>query len=57
MSAEAPTFSELRAWAAVGARVGLLTCLDCGAAILVDPSDPVGESGREIHVRWHLERP
>lgn len=30
-------YSSATAWPAEGARVGLVTCLDCGAAILVDP--------------------
>lgn len=34
-------YTGTRAWAAEGARVALVTCLRCGAAILIDPSDKV----------------
>lgn len=32
-------FSYVTAWAAEGARVGIVTCLRCGAAILLDPRE------------------
>lgn len=36
---------------AEGARVALMTCLLCGAAILRDPRDE--EDAANIHDRWH----
>ncbi len=37
--------------AAEGARVAIVTCLTCGAALLVDPRDEVGSA--ELHNEWH----
>lgn len=46
------TYTAVRAWSAEGARVGLVTCMDCGAALLIDPSDE-GFNVIEQHDRWH----
>jgi hypothetical protein len=43
-----------RAWQAEGARVALVSCVICGAALLLDPGDPI--SAVEVHVGWHLAR-
>jgi len=53
-TAPGPKMSAARAWTAEGARVALVTCLDCGAAVLLDPGDEV--SAWELHVGWHLQR-
>lgn len=47
-------FTGARTFEAHGARVGLVTCKDCGAAILVDPSDTVDYVER--HRRKHRAR-
>lgn len=44
-------FTEARAIAAEGARVGIVTCKLCGSALLIDPADK--ESFVAAHVRWH----
>lgn len=36
---------------AEGARIGLLTCLRCGASITMDPRDEF--DSLEIHEAWH----
>jgi hypothetical protein len=43
----------VRAVAAEGARIGLLSCHICGAAIVVDPSDDVDRP--QLHMDWHQE--
>lgn len=41
---------------AEGARVGLITCLTCGAAVLNDHRDvDAGINAIELHNRWHEE--
>lgn len=45
-------FSALRMWPAEGARVGLTTCLYCGAAILIDPSDKF--EPMQVHLERHI---
>lgn len=45
-------YSEYRAWPAEGARVGLVTCMRCGAALLLDPYGP---NPIEIHNRFHAD--
>lgn len=45
------TYSAARPWAAEGARVALISCLLCGAAILIDPADET--SSLETHTAWH----
>lgn len=40
-----------RAFAAEGARVGIMTCLECGAALFIDPTDKV--SAIDLHDEWH----
>lgn len=49
-----PYWTNATAFEAEGARVGLVTCLMCGAAVLLDPrddKDPVA-----LHTLWHRER-
>ena len=48
-----PEFSALRAVQAEGARIGLVTCGECGAALVIDPADKV--SPVAVHSRWHHE--
>lgn len=36
---------------AAGARIGIMTCLRCGAAVVIDPRDI--EQAMTIHDRWH----
>ena len=38
---------------AEGGRVGIITCLWCGAALLLDERD--SEDPKELHDRWHRE--
>jgi hypothetical protein len=45
------TFSAATVWPAEGARVGIVTCDDCGAAILVDPRDTTNRPDQ--HAAWH----
>lgn len=51
-SAPEPFTTGVRPFAAEGARVGLVTCLRCGAAILLDPSDAIDPVA--VHRAWHL---
>lgn len=54
---ETPSASPItsaRAWTAEGARVALVSCTVCGAALLLDPDDRIGVV--EVHVAWHLAR-
>jgi hypothetical protein len=37
--------------AAEGARVGFVTCAECGAALLLDPREPVNVP--DLHAAWH----
>ena len=30
-----------------------MTCLRCGAAVIIDPTDPI--AAETIHNNWHLE--
>lgn len=48
-------YTGYRAWAAEGARVGALSCLRCGAAVFIDPTDVVDPA--DIHNRWHERWP
>jgi hypothetical protein len=48
----APAYSEATAIAAEGARVGIVTCLVCGAAILLDPRG-TGPDLITRHSEWH----
>jgi hypothetical protein len=32
-------YTGIRGWSAEGARVGIVTCKRCGAALLIDPGD------------------
>lgn len=47
-------YTDYTAVAAEGARVILISCTRCGAAILRDPRD--GIDTQAIHDAWHLER-
>ena len=49
--AGADTFTDATVIAAEGARVALLTCKECGAAILLDPRDD--EDRPKQHAEWH----
>ena len=44
-------FTMLRAVPAEGARVGIVSCLVCGAALTLDPEDTVDV--RQLHREWH----
>ena len=46
-----PAFSPACAWAAEGARVGLATCLRCGAAVLLDGRSQL--DALQLHIDWH----
>jgi len=48
-------YTPARAFSAEGARVAIVTCRTCGAAILIDPGD--NEPAVDIHTRWHKEHP
>lgn len=41
----------VRSFAAEGARVGIVTCKVCGAAILLDPADDFDSVA--LHREWH----
>lgn len=43
--------SGVRAWEAEGARVGLVTCKTCGAALLLDPANDFNVF--DLHNAWH----
>jgi hypothetical protein len=45
-------YTSTRAWSAEGARVGLVTCRRCGAALLIDPADDFDVIQR--HDEWHV---
>ena len=54
---DTPAPSPITAYRAVpaeGARIGLVSCRICGAALVLDPGDT--ESVVERHVAWHLDR-
>lgn len=53
--AEQPRYTRATVITAEGARVALVTCLRCGASLLLDPRE--GVSVMEIHDRWHGGRP
>ena len=36
---------------AEGARIGICVCKECGAAILLDPRDPINAA--KLHAEWH----
>jgi hypothetical protein len=44
-------FTAYRPFAAEGARVGLMTCTICGAAVLIDPHDSIDPA--QLHEDWH----
>ena len=44
-------YTEYTAVPAEGARVALLSCLTCGALVMVDPRDK--ESMPDKHTAWH----
>lgn len=50
-----PTFTTATVFEAEGARVGLVTCQECGATILLDPRDT--EDARTTHAYWHAGVP
>jgi hypothetical protein len=40
---------------AEGGKIGVMSCLVCGAAVMIDPSDKGTDPGI-IHYRWHRSR-
>lgn len=46
------TCTGQRVVSAEGARIGFVTCLTCGAAIVLDPADDFDPISRHTH--WHL---
>lgn len=46
-------FTGSRAWNAEGARIAVVTCKMCGAAIVIDPMDVDEFSATEVHAAWH----
>jgi hypothetical protein len=52
-------YTGFRGLAAEGARIGLLTCLRCGATVTIDPADQGGvasddeRSASQVHDDWH----
>lgn len=44
-------YTKVRAVLAEGARVALVTCKRCGAALLLDPADKVNVV--KLHDDWH----
>lgn len=50
-----PMYTGGRAFPAEGARVALITCRRCGAALLIDPNDDFNVLQR--HQEWHEEAP
>ena len=51
MSELADNFTPARIFDTEGARVGIITCKKCGAAVFLDPSDPF--STMDLHMKWH----
>jgi hypothetical protein len=57
-----PLMTSATIVAAEGARVALMTCLGCGAAVLVDPRPDAELDERAtggavaLHQRWHAEQ-
>lgn len=50
-STDTAQYTGARAWAAEGARIGVVTCLRCGSAIVLDPADE--QSPIVLHDLWH----
>lgn len=49
LTEDAVTYSSAVAWSAEGARVGIVTCLSCGAAVFLSmDADSLG-----LHAEWH----
>jgi hypothetical protein len=46
-----PRYTPARAVQGEGARIGFITCTECGCSLLLDAADEV--SVQEIHNRWH----
>lgn len=46
-------YTGVRQWEAVGAWIGVVTCMTCGAGLIVDPGDE-GLNVFKIHDRWHF---
>ncbi len=44
-------FTTVRPYMAEGARIGVATCLRCGASISIDPGDTFDVA--DLHDRWH----
>lgn len=50
-----PWFTPVRAWGVDGAPGAFVTCLACGAAVLLDRGTDERDP-REVHVEWHTAR-
>lgn len=48
------SFTKATAVQAEGARVGFVSCLICGAVVMLDPRDQI--STRSLHLKWHQEK-
>jgi hypothetical protein len=48
-------YTGARAWEAEGARIALISCLTCGAAIVLDRDDR--EDPIALHDQWHAAPP
>ena len=44
-------YTAYREVEAAGSRIGVMTCLRCGATVVIDPGDL--EPATAIHDRWH----
>ena len=55
MKTEEPGYTPYTEVEAVGARVGFVSCLMCGACLLLDPRDAKEQwvNIRAIHDAWH----
>lgn len=45
------SYTKARAVVGEGARIGIITCLDCGAALVLDPNDDFDVVA--LHDNWH----
>lgn len=54
MAASMNDYTSPRPFEAEGARVALVTCRTCGAAVLLDPADKdEGVNSVQLHSAWH----
>jgi hypothetical protein len=52
---ETATYSPYTAVAAEGARIAVVTCLRCGAMVMLDPDVSHELAGQVLHDAWHEE--